>query len=208
TDTVVKSPRPPKRRTWTPTASASASESVSTVVGAERVSMTVAKAVGSARGASDTGGAVTTTSPRRSSALAACAAASTRSAVTMPDRSRIPSPFPAEGDVAGPSGRVFWLGDHPPPVPSRPVAVAATGLVPPHSCGAAGDSHPLPASDEVGRVVSARRRRRQALPTIVQSGSGPCRVPLASDESVIVDLLLALGLGLLVGFQRQAVHEP
>jgi uncharacterized membrane protein (DUF4010 family) len=33
-------------------------------------------------------------------------------------------------------------------------------------------------------------------------------VPLASDQSVIVDLLLALGLGLLVGFQRQAVHEP
>jgi uncharacterized membrane protein (DUF4010 family) len=33
-------------------------------------------------------------------------------------------------------------------------------------------------------------------------------VPLAFDQSVIVDLLLALGLGLLVGFQRQAVHEP
>lgn len=30
----------------------------------------------------------------------------------------------------------------------------------------------------------------------------------APDQSVIVDLLLALGLGLLVGFQRQAVREP
>src|SRR5262249_5667482 len=119
-----------------------------------------------------------------------------------------PAPSPRKAMSLAPSGRVFWLGDHPPPVPSRPVAVAATGLVPPHSCGAAGDSHPLPASDEVGRVGSAGRGRRQALPTIAQSGSGPCRVPLASDESVIGDLLLALGLGLLVGFQRQAVHEP
>jgi len=33
-------------------------------------------------------------------------------------------------------------------------------------------------------------------------------MPDALDPSVIVDLLLALGLGLLVGFQRQAVHEP
>src|SRR5882724_111179 len=34
-ETVLKSPRPPKRRTWTPTVSASTSASVSTRVGAE-----------------------------------------------------------------------------------------------------------------------------------------------------------------------------
>jgi len=33
-------------------------------------------------------------------------------------------------------------------------------------------------------------------------------MPDAAEPSVMVDLLLALGLGLLVGFQRQAVHEP
>src|SRR5262245_7512663 len=114
--------------------------------------MTVAKAVGSARGASDTGGAVTTTSPRRSSALAAEAAASTRSAVTMPDRNRIPSPFPAEGDVAGLDRTGLLARGSSSPGPFPPCGSGATGFVPPHSCGAAGDSHPLPASDEVGRV--------------------------------------------------------
>ncbi len=33
-------------------------------------------------------------------------------------------------------------------------------------------------------------------------------MPAPDEQSVIVDLLLALGLGLLVGFQRQAVREP
>jgi uncharacterized membrane protein (DUF4010 family) len=50
--------------------------------------------------------------------------------------------------------------------------------------------------------------RQVCLRTIARSGSGRRRVPLPFDQSVIVDLLLALGLGLLVGFQRQAVHEP
>ena len=46
--------------------------------------------------------------------------------------------------LLAPGPEVFWLGDHPPPVPSRRVAVVATGFVPPHSCGAARASHPLP----------------------------------------------------------------
>src|SRR3989442_1639570 len=48
-ETVLKSPRPPKRRTCTPTDSANASPSVSTPLGAELVSITVANAVGSPR---------------------------------------------------------------------------------------------------------------------------------------------------------------
>src|SRR5262249_38931986 len=57
---------------------------------------------------------------------------------------RPPARFPAEGILLAPGRQVFWLGDRPPPAPSRRTAVVATGFVPPHSCGAARESHPLP----------------------------------------------------------------
>ena len=36
------------------------------------------------------------------------------------DAPRPPSPFPAEGLLLASAGQVFWLGDHPRPVPSHP----------------------------------------------------------------------------------------
>src|SRR5262249_13663399 len=57
---------------------------------------------------------------------------------------RNPAPSPRKVCLLAPSGQVFWLGDPPPPVPSRLAAVVVTGLAPPHSCGAARASHPLP----------------------------------------------------------------
>ena len=56
-----------------------------------------------------------------------------------------PSSFPAEGPSAGLSRAGFLArgSSSPGPFPPRR-AVVATGFVPPHSCGAAGASHPLP----------------------------------------------------------------
>src|SRR5437016_9744998 len=119
-ETVLKSPRPPKRRTCTPTDSANASPSVSTPLGAELVSITVANAVGSPRACgSRSRGAVTTTSPRCwSAARARESPHTTRSSAVV--RGRVFQPLPRGRLFAGSGGRVFWLGDHPPPVPSHP----------------------------------------------------------------------------------------
>src|SRR6185503_12048576 len=57
-----------------------------------------------------------------------------------------PAPPPRKEFVLAPGGQVFWLGDRPHPAPSRPAAVAVTGIVPPYSCGAARALHPLPYS--------------------------------------------------------------
>src|SRR5262249_54722964 len=150
---------PTYSRTCTPGAVDSVSASVLTPTGASFVSSTVAKPVTSAGAgaASRAGGAVTTTSGSFSSPRATTAVSAT-GAHAVRRRGLIPSSFPAEGRSLASSGPVFWLGDHPRPVPSRPAsgAVATTGVVPPHSCGAAGASHPLPVPVEVGRSYRSR----------------------------------------------------
>ena len=70
-DTVLKAPRPPKRRTVTPTLSASASATVSTCSACCAASITVAKLVGASASFSVTRGAVTTTGSSASSAARA-----------------------------------------------------------------------------------------------------------------------------------------